>query len=86
MCKKNLRQCKDGNDFIAWARSKGGIINQSTHGVKIYGPKSGYALIHNNHVRELATGTRMALIKVLIAIGLGGLSIGIFIINKLAGG
>jgi len=86
MRKKNLRQCKEGNDFIAWARSKGGIINQSTHGVKIYGPKPGYALIHNHHARELATGTRMALIKALIAIGLGGMAIGIFIINKLAGG
>jgi hypothetical protein len=87
MSKKNLEACRTDRDFLGYVQFKGGEIIHCAHGVKIFGPKRpGYAVIHSNHKKELATGTRAALIKTLIAIGLGGLSIGIFIISKLAGG
>jgi hypothetical protein len=71
MCKKTLRACRNKADFIGYARYKKARIVQGTHGVKIYGPKPGYAVLHANHTKELATGTRAALIRTLIAIGLG---------------
>jgi hypothetical protein len=87
MCRKTLTSCRTEKDFLGYIQYKGGEIIRCTHGVKIIGPKKpGYAVIHSNHKKELATGTRAALIKALIAIGLGGISLGIFIINKLAGG
>jgi len=75
MCKKNLRSCRTSRDFIGWVRHKKGEIIPSGDGVKIYGTKPGYAELHANHTRELATGTRATLIKTLIAIGLGVLAI-----------
>jgi hypothetical protein len=85
MCKKNLNQCKDPNDFIQYAKHKKGTIVVCGKGVKIYGPvPTGYALIHSNHPRELAKGTRMAIIKALIAIGLGVISLAAYILPALA--
>ena len=75
MCKKTLRSCRTKADFIGYVRHKKGRIVQGTNGVKIYGTKPGYAELHANHTKELATGTRATLIKTLIAIGLGVIAI-----------
>lgn len=84
MC-KNLNQCKDPNDFIRYAKRKKGKVVSCGKGVKIYGPvPPGYALIHSNHPRELATGTRMAIIKAFIAIGLGMIGLTAYILPVLA--
>ncbi len=65
MSKKSLNQCKTANDFISFSEKKGLIIKNCTKGVKIYNPERDdqYAVIHSNHPHELATGTRIALIK-----------------------
>lgn len=70
--KKQLKQCRTAKDFIGYARYKDASIEQCCKGVKIYGSKPGYAELHSNHTKELATGTRAALIKAFIAIGLAG--------------
>lgn len=71
MAKKNLEQCRTAKDFIKYAERQGGVVEGSKKGVKVYGPNDGFAVIHSNHPRDLATGTRAALIKALVAIGLG---------------
>jgi hypothetical protein len=78
MANRSLEQCRKSKDFIKYAKSNGGHIENCTKGVKVYGPNGapdntncGYALIHSNHPKELKTGTRAALIKAFIAIGLG---------------
>lgn len=77
MAKKNLDQCRTGNDFERYAVAHGGRVESCSNGVKIYGTngqRNGdypYVLIHSNHPRDLATGTRAAIIKGLVAIGLG---------------
>ena len=73
MAKKRLDACRDAKDFIGYAKSRGAVIENCSKGVKIYpadGRRDEYALIHSNHPRELATGTRWTLIKKLTAIGL----------------
>ena len=71
MSKKTLEQCRDGKDFERYALAHGGSVVTSGKGIKIYGPNgnSGYAVLHCNHPKELATGTRCALIKALVALG-----------------
>jgi hypothetical protein len=80
MGKKRLDQCKTGPDFVGYARrttrKRGGSVKEIKAGVLVKGPPDGpapddCAVIHSNHPRELATGTRAALIKKLIALGLG---------------
>jgi hypothetical protein len=79
VCKKLLKQCETPGDFIRYSCHKGGKIIKSKKGVKIQGTKPGYVELHSFHNRRLANGTRAALIKGLIAIGLGGMMIGIWI-------
>ena len=90
MCKR-LNQCKDAQDFIRYANHKRTEIGETvsvvacSNGVKVYGPiKPNYALIHSNHPRELATGTRMAIVKALISIGLGMIGLATYILPALA--
>jgi len=91
MCKA-LYQCRNANDFIRYAKHKRTEMGDDSvavvvcgKGVKVYGPvPPNYALIHSNHPRELATGTRKAIIKALIAIGLGIIGIGVYILPALA--
>lgn len=77
MTKKNLDRCRTGHDFERYAVSRGARVETCSTGVKIYGSngqRNGdypYVLIHSNHPRDLATGTRAAIIKGLIALGLG---------------
>jgi len=86
MCRKKLTTCRTEKDFLGYIQYKGGEIINCAHGVKVFGPKKpGYAVIHSNHKKELATGTRAALIKALIAIGLGGMVIGIYLTRFLGG-
>ena len=73
MAKKRLEACRKPDDFIEYSLGKGAIVENCAKGVKIFPPdgrRDEYALIHSNHPRELATGTRHALIKKLLAIGL----------------
>jgi hypothetical protein len=73
MAKKNLKACRTASDFVTYAQAHGGEVVTCGKGVKIFkGSKDQYAVIHSNHPRELATGTRSALIKAFIAIGLAG--------------
>ena len=92
MCKR-LNQCKDAQDFIRYANHKRTEIGETvsvvacSNGVKVYGPiPPNYALIHFNHPRELATGTRMAIIRAFIAIGLGVIGLTVYILPALARG
>jgi len=86
MCKKSLQACRTDKDFIGYAQYMGGEIIHCTHGVKIFGPKkTGYAVIHSNHCKELATGTRATLIKTFIAIGLALVVLAKIILPALAG-
>ncbi len=73
MSKKNLQACSKATDFISYAEDHGGKVKTCGAGVKVYGPNGngGYVSIHANHPKELATGTRAALIKAFIALGLG---------------
>ncbi len=77
MAKKNLEQCRDGQEFERYALAKGGRVEQCKNGIKIYGPNGQnngeypYVLVHSNHPHDLPNGTRAAIIKGLIAIGLG---------------
>jgi len=76
MAPKTIRNCRKASDFIAAIEKQGGCVENCGKGVKIYGPdgrRDQYAVIHANHPRELATGTRAALIKGLLAIGFAGL-------------
>jgi hypothetical protein len=86
MCKKSLQACRTKTDFIGYAKYKKARIVQGTHGVKIYGTKPGYAELHSNHCKELATGTRATLIKTFIAIGLALIGLALFVLPALAGG
>jgi len=73
MAKKQLDACRTPKDFVGYARGKGAVIEPCSKGIKIFPPngrRDEYALIHSNHPRELATGTRYALIKKLLALGL----------------
>lgn len=73
MAKKTLKACRTASDFVGYAQSHGGEVITCGKGVKIInGRKDQYAVIHSNHPRELATGTRSALVKAFIAIGLAG--------------
>jgi hypothetical protein len=73
MAKKTLKACRTASDFVAYAQAHGGEVITCGKGVKILkGRKDQYAVIHSNHPRELASGTRSALIKMFVAIGLAG--------------
>jgi hypothetical protein len=73
---KTLQSCRKAKDFIGYAEQHGGQVVQTNGCVKVFEPKGngGYATLHANHPKELATGTRAALIKAFIAIGLGVLT------------
>ena len=74
MAKKNLNACRTANDFVGYAKRNGGTVVPCKKGVKVYGDKKDQcAIIHSNHPRELATGTRSALVKAFVAIGLAGI-------------
>jgi len=72
---KTLDSCRTANDFERYARKHGARIVRCKKGIKVYGPdgREMHAVIHNNHPKELATGTRCALVKTFIAIGLAGM-------------
>jgi hypothetical protein len=73
MAKKNLKACRTASDFVAYAQAHGGEVVTCGKGVKIFKVRADqYAVIHSNHPRDLATGTRAALIKAFVAIGLAG--------------
>ena len=73
MAKKTLKACRTANDFVAYAQAHGAEVITCGKGVKILkGRTDQYAVIHSNHPRDLATGTRLALVKAFIAIGLAG--------------
>ncbi len=73
MAKKTLKACRTANDFVAYAQAHGAEVVTCGKGVKILkGRPDQYAVIHSNHPRDLATGTRLALVKAFIAIGLAG--------------
>jgi len=73
MAKKTLNSCRTANDFVRYAQRNGADVVDCKKGVKIYGDRPDqYAVIHSNHPRELATGTRSALVKALISIGIAG--------------
>jgi len=74
MAKKTLKACRTASDFVAYAQAHGAEVVTCGKGVKIFAGerKDQYAVIHSNHPRELVTGTRAALIKAFIAIGLAG--------------
>ena len=73
MAKKKLTACRTASDFVAYAQANGGEVVSCGKGVKVFKDKSaGYAVIHSNHPRELASGTRAALVKAFVALGLAG--------------
>jgi len=90
MAKKSLDQCRDGREFERYALAKGARVEQCKAGVKIYAPGGQwngdrpYVLIHSNHPHDLPNGTRAAIIKGLIALGLGVIILGLPIILQLA--
>jgi hypothetical protein len=74
MAKKTLEQCKTHQDFVRYAKKNGATVEQCKKGVKIYnGDSAQYAVIHSNHRKDMATGTRSALIKAFLAIGLAAI-------------
>lgn len=76
MAPKTIKTCHKPSEFIAAVEKQGGTVEICGKGVKIFGPdgrRDQYAVIHAWHPRDLATGTRAALIKGLLSIGFAGL-------------
>lgn len=74
MRKKTLEACKTHNDFVSYGKKHGGRVEPGSRHSKVYGPNGGMAPVPH-HKGDLATGTRFAIIKMFIAIGLGCLAI-----------
>jgi 6-phosphofructokinase len=68
--KMKLDECKTSPEFIRYARQQGGTVVPGSRHVKIVTDKGLCAI--PNHKGDIATGTRHSIIKMLIAIGLGG--------------
>ena len=68
---KNLKQCKTGKDFITYGEKHGGYVDRQTGSHAIMKAPGGGTCPVPMHNRELATGTRIAIQKQFIAIGLG---------------
>lgn len=89
MAPKTIKICRKASEFIAACEKQNGIVENCGKGVKIYGPdgrRDQYAVIHAGHPRELATGTRAALIKSLLSLGFAGLIACMVITQTMYGG
>jgi len=67
---KLLDDCRTARDFFSYAESKGGRIENGGRHTKIVGPGGGRVAIPT-HNGDILTGTRRAIVKMLIAVGLG---------------
>lgn len=65
----DVTEIRDYNDAIQWASKKKGGISEGANHTKISGPRGCTFL--PRHRGDFKTGTRFAIIKQFIAIGLG---------------
>ncbi len=73
MGKKRLDQCKSGKDFVNYASKKDDVILTNGKGshMKVYRPKRGGTIVPR-HNKDLPTGTRRAIMKAFVAMGITG--------------
>lgn len=77
MCKRQLNDCWTHDDFVAYAKKRGGrVVNGGRH-TKVYGPTGGMSPVPH-HKGDLPKGTRHSIIKMFVAIGLACLIVIIF--------
>lgn len=69
---REVTDIRDRDDAIQWAKKKGGNIEEATNHTKVNGPRGSTFL--PRHKGDFKTGTRYAIIKQYIAIGLGVLA------------
>lgn len=65
---KTLKQCKDAQDFLKYAKKQGAGVQEGGNHTLIVTQKGKCAI--PRHKGDLATGTRFSIIKTFIAIGL----------------
>lgn len=69
--KNNADQCHTSRELISYAERHGGeVVSQCGSHVKVRGPEG--MVIIPNHPGDLATGTRLNIIKTLVKIGIVG--------------
>jgi hypothetical protein len=76
MGKKSLDQLRTGSDFVSYVEHHPATreIRQSGSHVCVKGPNPGTAVFPNHGGKELAPGTRRSVVKMLVAIGLAGVT------------
>ena len=75
---RSLAGCRKSRDFVAYAVEHGAeVVNGGRHGVKV--SYHGCRIPVPDHPGELATGTRRAIVKSFIAIGLSLLALALIV-------
>jgi len=76
--KKDLNALRTSRQFLAWAEKHGGDIRRGK-GSHIHVRKNGIIVTIPDHPGDLATGTRRAIVKAFIAMGMGVLVLAMLI-------
>ena len=69
MAKKKLKDCRSGKDFVGYAEKRGAEIRNGKGSHAKVVNKKGMAIVPR-HNKDLATGTRRAVIKAFLAMGI----------------
>lgn len=82
MTKKHLSECRSSGDFLNYGEKQGAWLEAGAGSCIKVCTERGKAIVHH-HPGDLAKGTRAALVKAFLALGLGALLAGL--VMNLAG-